>query len=75
VQHEDTLVFDVLAAKDVKHPRVFGVCLVLKGDIEELAGCVYRKPHPALIYVLAGEIPYSCARIPCTAEIISYFVD
>ena len=34
-------------------------------------GCVYRKPHPALIYVLAGEIPYSCARIPCTAEIIS----
>jgi hypothetical protein len=37
--------------------------------------CVYRKPHPALIFVLAGEILYSCARISCTAEIIFYFVD
>jgi hypothetical protein len=26
---------------------------------------VYRKPHPALISVLAGEIPCSCDRIPC----------
>jgi hypothetical protein len=41
----------------------------------EMDGCVYRKPHPALIFVMAGKIPYSCARIPCTAEIISYFVD
>jgi len=41
----------------------------------EVAGCVYRKPHPVLIFVLAGEILYSCARIPCTAEKISYFVD
>src|SRR5476651_2711294 len=32
--------------------------------------CVYRKPHPAMIFVLAGEIPCSQSRIPCSSEII-----
>ena len=44
-------------------------------DREKSDPCAYRKPHSALIFVLAGEISCSCARIPCTAEIISYFVD
>jgi hypothetical protein len=28
------------------------------------AGCVYRKPHPAIISILPGKISCSSARIP-----------
>jgi hypothetical protein len=38
--------------------------------VENRPGCVYRKPHPAIILDLVGKIPCSCARIPCSAEII-----
>jgi hypothetical protein len=34
------------------------------------AAYVYRKPHPAMILVLADKIPCSCAGIPCSVEII-----
>jgi hypothetical protein len=34
----------------------------------ELVTCVYRKPHPALISVLAGKIPCSCVQIPCSVK-------
>jgi len=33
------------------------------------------KPHPTMISVLPGEIPYSCAKILCSAEIIPCFVE
>ena len=38
----------------------------------EVSPCAYRKPHSAMISVLAGEIP--SARIPCSAEIIPWSV-
>lgn len=43
--------------------------------VDAFIPCVYRKPHPALISVLAGEITCSCDRIPCFAKIIPCSVE
>jgi len=41
-----------------------------KDEYLAIAACVYRKPCPAMISILAGEIPCCCAKISCSAEII-----
>lgn len=36
---------------------------------------MYRKPHPTMFSVLGSKTLCSCARIPCSAEIIPCFVE